>query len=498
MAGTKRIPLIAALLTFAVHLAANPHYGFYQDELYFIICGFHPDWGYVDQPPLVPLLSAASQLFGHSLFAIRALPAIFAAAGVYVTCLFVVEIGGGAFAQALAALATATMPILMAFGTKVSTDMPGLAIWPAIALVAARIANGGDPRLWLAAGALAGIGSEGKYTTFVFAAAVVAGIALTRLRRALSTPWLLAGIGLGAAIALPSVLWQAAHGFPIVEMVANQQRGVVVIETPWGAMLQQVLVANPLLAPLWILGLAYALAVPRLRWIGLTYLLTVGCIVLSHGRNYYPGDVYPLVIATGALAVEAFVKRPVARGAAVAYVALAAVPTIPFVLPVVPEARLAAIVNSVKSAGKISASPELHRDAEITDNFAGMHGWPELTATVAAVYDGLPPAERAHAAILTKTFAEAAAIDFYGGAYGLPPALSGHNNYWIWGSRGYDGKVVIEVNGECGPMFERARPGVAHADGAWATVAESGVPVSVCYGLREPLAAYWPNLKTYI
>src|SRR5579864_7042475 len=122
----KKIPLIAALAVLVVHLVGNPHYGFFRDELYFIMCGFHPQFGYVDQPPVIPLLSAGTQMFGHSLFLLRALPALFAAAGVYVTCLLVAEFGGGAFAQIVAALAVFFANVLMAFGMKVGPDMVGL------------------------------------------------------------------------------------------------------------------------------------------------------------------------------------------------------------------------------------------------------------------------------------------------------------------------------------------------------------------------------------
>src|SRR5579864_4506803 len=143
-----RIPLIAALVTLAVHLVANPHYGFHRDELYFIICGFHPAWGYVDQPPVVPLLAAGSQIFGHSLLALRAVCAFFAAACVYATCMLALELGGGTFAELLAALLAAVTPALMDFGTKLSTDTPGLWLWPLAALYVLRIVKGADPRWW--------------------------------------------------------------------------------------------------------------------------------------------------------------------------------------------------------------------------------------------------------------------------------------------------------------------------------------------------------------
>src|SRR5579863_8477424 len=147
---SANMPALAALATLILHLAANPHYGFFRDELYFIICGFHPAWGYVDQPPVVPLIAAGTQLFGHSLFLLRAVCALFAAASVYTTCLLIVELGGGAFAQIFGALVAAVTPALMDFGGKLSTDTVGLWLWPLAALFALRIVKGADPRWWVA------------------------------------------------------------------------------------------------------------------------------------------------------------------------------------------------------------------------------------------------------------------------------------------------------------------------------------------------------------
>ena len=185
VARLDRTATIAALATFVLHLAANPHYGFFRDELYFIICGFHPAWGYVDQPPLVPLLAAGSQLFGHSLVLLRALPAAFAAGGVYVTCRLVAELGGRTFAAVLATLAFLAAGVLESFGTKVGPDMVGLWLWPLAALYVLRIVKGADPRWWLGAGACIGVALESKYSVIFFALALVAGLLLTPQRRVL-------------------------------------------------------------------------------------------------------------------------------------------------------------------------------------------------------------------------------------------------------------------------------------------------------------------------
>lgn len=494
----KRIPLIAALLTLLMHLIANPHYGFFRDELYFIVCGFHPDWGYVDQPPVVPLLSAATQIFGTSLFLLRAVAALFAAGCVYVTCLFVIELGGGEFAQVLAALLAALLPVLNAFGTKMSTDTPGLLLWPLVGLFVARIAKGASPRLWLWAGVAFGLAAESKYTVLFYGIALVAGIALTPMRRILATRWFAGGAAIAIILTVPSFIWQAVHGWPFVQMIANQQRTEIIVQSPLGYVAQQILITNPILAAVWIFGLAYAFARPALRWIGWTYVILIALMIAGHARNYYPGDAYSLFVAVGALAIEQTTLLARFRTAIVGAIALMSMLTLPFVFPIMAEARLAATIEAAQRVVSLHLVSVRGGYSPITQNFADMHGWPQLTATVASVYDALPPQQRTHAAIFARNFGEAGAIDVYGKAYGLPPALSGQNNYWIWGSRGYDGSVVIEVNGTCGPEFRSQRVGVARFYDRWAMPTENHIPISVCYGLREPLAVYWPKLKKFI
>jgi len=178
-----RLAWAAAGITFFLHLLANPHYGFFRDELYFIICGRHPSWGYVDQPPLVPLIAAGSQLFGISLLALRATAALCAAGSVFVIVRIVTQLGGGRFEAIFAAIVVALTPVLAVFGTQVGPDMVGLWLWPLAALYLLRIADGASPRLWLAVGAVLGVSFEGKYSVVFFAVALAIGLALTKERR---------------------------------------------------------------------------------------------------------------------------------------------------------------------------------------------------------------------------------------------------------------------------------------------------------------------------
>jgi hypothetical protein len=501
-----RTATIAALATFVLHLVANPHYGFFRDELYFIICGFHPAWGYVDQPPLVPLLAAGSQLFGHSLVLLRAIPAAFAAGGVYVTCLLAAELGGATFSAVLAALAFFAAGVLESFGMKVGPDMVGLWLWPLAALYVLRIVKGADPRWWIAAGGCIGVAGESKYSVIFFAVALVAGLLLTTQRRILLSRWFLGGVAVAIAIALPNFLWQALHGFPMWELLRNGQNGKNVVAPPVLFLVQQLLLTNLFAAPIWIVGLVWLFFNRTARFLAYAYVLLIVTMIALHAKHYYPADVYPILMAAGGVAFERATQRAIVlRPLLIAAVVAAGLFFLPFSLPVLSETAMldySSFVSRTLHIGKSTMATERFRRSALPEDWADMHGWLELAATVAKTYAGLPPAERAQAAIVTSNYGEAAAVDFFGGAYGLPPAISGHNNYWLWGTRGYSGNVVIDVNGDCGRMdypglFRSARL-VTRFNPPWVISYEQDIPISLCTGITEPLDVLWPKLRHYI
>lgn len=502
--NAARIPSVAALVTLAVHLAGNPHYGFFRDELYFIICGLHPAWGYVDQPPVAPLLAAGSQLFGHSLFLLRAVPAVFAAAGAYVTCKLVLELGGDAFAELVATIAYLFCNVLLSFGMKVGPDMVGLWLWPLAALYVLRIVKGADPRLWLAAGAAIGASLESKYSVIFFTIALVVGLLLTLQRRILFSRWCLAGAAVAAAIALPNFVWQAVHGFPMLELLRNGQNGKNVIAGPGLYLVQQLLVTNLFLSPIWIVGLIELFRNATARFLAYTYVVLIVLMIVAHGKHYYPGDVYPILIAAGGVIIERWTQgRTLVRAALVPVTVAAGLFFLPFSLPVLGEAQMVDYqrwVGGVLHVSRSTMATEHNQTAELPTDWADMHGWPELVAAVAGIYDALPPDERRQAAIVASNYGEAAAIDFFGKPYGLPPALSGHNNYWLWGTHGYSGNVVIDVHGDCGAndhLFASSRR-VAVFDAPWVVSYEHDIPIMVCRGINVPLGTLWPKLKNYI
>jgi len=487
----------AAAATLLFHALANPHYGFFRDELYFIICGRHPDWGYVDQPPVVPLLAATTQVFGQSLFLLRFEAAIFAAASVFVTCRLVQHFGGGAFAQIFGALCAGLSPVLVALGMKAGTDMPGLWLWPLGVLCMARALDG-RPRYWLGAGLAFGFAFESKYSILFLIVALIAGLLAAREWRAFATRWFWAGAGIGVAIALPNALWQAAHGFPMAELLRNGQQGKNVVLGPLQHALMQLVITNPLLALVWLAGLVWLLLQSRLRWLGYAYAALLALMIAFHAKHYYMADIYPVLFAAGAVAIERWTAlraklRPIAIGIAV----LAGLVLLPLVEPILPIETFIAYRHALPLPD--TSTENQARQPKVQQDWADMFGWPEMVATVARVYDALPPADRAKAAIFAGNYGEAAAIDFFGGRYGLPPALSGHNQYFLWGPRGYDGSVLIRLGSNETDMRGRCRSVERAATYSHPLVMpfENDRPIFVCRGLKTPLPKLWPLTKFY-
>lgn len=498
----RLVPWIAALAVLGLHLAGNPHYGFFRDELYFIICGFHPQFGYVDQPPVVPLLAALTQLAGHSLFLLRAVPALCAAGGAYATVALVIEFGGGTFAQVLATIAYLGAPVLVAFGAKAGPDEIGLWLWPLIALWLVQIARGADPRLWLAIGAAAGIAGESKYSVLFFLVALLAGLLATPERRILGTRWALAGTALGALLVAPNVWWQAANGFPMWELLEAGQHGKNVIVGPVVYLIQEIAITNLYLAPLWIAGVVWLVRRPQYRFLGIAYLVLILEMMVLHGKHYYPADVYPIVIAAGAAAAGEWLARfRIARIATIAYAAVFASVLLPVELPVLTETSLLSyertVLNRLYPIPGAMLATEHNDTPAIGSDYADMHGWPEFAAAARNAYEALPPAQRARAVVLAINYGDASALRFFAPDV---PTISVHNQYWLWGYGNASGEAILELGGSCWKdqhFFARSSV-VAHYETALPVMGyENHVTFRTCTGLRVPMSRLWADSKNY-
>ena len=238
---------IIATALFALLIWVAPRYGYFRDELYYMACGEHPAWGYVDQPPLIGWIAWLLQhTIGTSLYALRLLPALAASTTAWLTARLARELGGGSRAQVLAALLAAVMPVAITMAHLFTMNAFDLALWTALALILVRNENTGDSRLWIAFGAIAGVTILNKYGVVFFLFALLAGILATSWRRWFANTYFWMGILLTIFIALPNFLWQQQRHFPFLELMRNIRRnGRDIALPPFGFFLQQLQIVNP-------------------------------------------------------------------------------------------------------------------------------------------------------------------------------------------------------------------------------------------------------------
>jgi hypothetical protein len=499
-----RVAVILTTLTALIHLICAPYYDFFGDELYFIVCGQHPAFGYADQPPLVPLLSAGLYAIDPQTWFVR-LPAVASAAGlVWLTIALVRLLGGGNPAAWLAGLAAAGAPMLAGLTAVLSTSTFEPLAWTAFASLVARAVYRGEMGALLWAGIVAGLSLEAKYGIVLWLAALAIGLLLTPERRSFLCRPFWAGLVIAGVLAAPSLIWQAQHGMPILDLVkASRSKNIVL--SPFDYAGRLAFGMNIVSLPVWIVGTTAPFLTSRLsqaRFLAIGFVAVLLANFWLHGKDYYAAGAFPAAFAIGSVALERIFVTVKIQSGYLALVLLSAAISLPLVLPLLPPAGLLAYEARMHIAPPRQFWFEQRTDLPLTFGF--QFGWRGFVAQVAKAYHVIPPAERTRTAILVDDYAEAAAIDLYGRAYGLPAALSGHNEYSLWALRGQTPTNILYVHGSDAWTDSATRPagatcaasrslGMTHSQ--FAPAFETGKRMTLCVGMRPDLASLWPSLR---
>jgi hypothetical protein len=490
------------LATFVLHLLTSGGYGYQRDELYFINNAQHLAWGYVDQPPLIALIAKfALFVFGDSLTGLRFLPALAAGATVVMSGRIARRLGGGLVAQGLAMVALALAPFYLAIGNLLTMNAFEPLLWTAAAYVFFKADEDDRIGRWLLLGLVLGLGFLNKYSMFFYAGSAAIAIALSPQRRVVKRPGLWLALAVAIALVTPNLIWQAAHGWPQFEVLRNAAAGKNVALGPLRFFGEQILMMNPLSALLWIGGLGFLLFSEdgrKMRWFGYTYLMLAAVYIGLQAKVYYLAPIYPILMAAGAVALERALKpRPV-------WTVVYATALVAFGLAIAPEAfpllPLPAFLGYERLIDVRGIKMEKHPEGLVPQHFADMLGWRTLAQTMSRAYAGLPPAQQAKAVILTRDYGQAAALEFFAADYRLPAALSGHNNYFLYGTKGSSGDVVLALGLD--PAFLRTewrsvkRIATFHDD--YLLPDQNDLPVYLCTGRIENFALWWPHTKRYI
>ncbi|NYF91620.1 glycosyltransferase family 39 protein [Tunturiibacter empetritectus] len=500
--GTAIIVYVA-LVRLVLYFFAGPRYGYFRDELYYLACGEHPAWGYVDQPPLIGWIAWLLQhTIGTSLWALRLLPALAGAATILLAGLLARELGGRRWAMFLASFAALMAPVSLALSHLFTMNAFDPLLWAAIAYLVVRIAKTGNEPLWLAVGALAGATILNKYAVIFWLSGLIIGVCLTPLRQSLRHRWFWFGCALAAAIALPNFLWQWQHQFPFLQLMANVRksgRDILLSPLPFlQAQAQMLGFVAALLVPFALLFFFSRQGRPY-RALGWAYLIFLAEMMILHGKMYYVAPVYPIMFAAGAVWIEAVTDSTlwiwVKPALALAILAVGGIYA-PTILPILSVPNFLAYEHKTGiEQQKFENMPQ----GVLPQLYADMFGWEQIAQRVAVYYHSLSPEEQQKTAIFANNYGDAGAIDFFGPRYGLPKSIGVHQNYWIWGPRSYTGESII-VLGEGNERNMQTKCTsysiIGNTEYPLSRRDEWG-PIYHCRGFKRNLQTIWPDLKRW-
>jgi hypothetical protein len=491
-------------------LAQHAGYGIFRDELYYLFCGQHLAFGYVDQPPLVALQARLTEiLFGHNtMWTLRLISGLAGAAKVFLTGLLVWALGGGRKAAALAMLGVTAAGVYLGIDSYLSMNSFDPVFWMLCALALICIVRSDSPseirNWWIVFGLSAGVAFENKDSVLFFLVAMLVALLLTPQRRILANRWFAVSVLLIVVVALPNLLWQVHYHFPTLEWLRDVQKSDKDVKlSPGPFFLAQILTLNPVNILLWVPGVLWLLfskAARSFRFLGVFYLLFLALMMAMHAKDYYLAPAYPVFFAAGGVARTAWAGTKSGRNVGLGVYAGILIVSIglflPFSVPVFPPQQWLAYAKKLHFTPKDS---ENHSATPLPQFYADRFGWHELVGQVTAIYNALPPQERAVTGIFAGNYGEASAINILGKPYGLPTAISGHQNYWIWGPRAYTGEEMIIINDappdEMKPYYDSCTV-VGERNHPYAMPWEHG-PIYVCHGRKKTYQTDWIDLKHY-
>lgn len=468
-------PVLSAVAAVAITLGATANrYGYHRDELYFRM--LPPAWGHLDQPPLTPLIARWMASVVDEPWLLR-VPAIVAVClTVLVVAALARELGGGRLAQGLAAWGTAFGVFTLSFGHVLLTASIDLLLWPLVVLLAVRALRRDEPRWWLLAGLVAGVGLYNKLLIVALLAAIAIGLLVAGPRRALRSPWLWCGVLIAVVVGLPNLIYQLLNGLPQLQMGAalGENNGAEVRVTMWPFL---ALLLGPPLVPTWVAGLIAL--VRRPAWRDVRFLAPAFAVLLLFGfvagaQVYYPYGMLVCLYAVGCVPVADWARTRGRRVLAGGAIAVNAAVAIVLALPVIPVTVL-------------GQTPIPGLNQLIADQVS----WPTYAAQVQQAV-----AASGADAVITSNYGEAGALDRYGS--GGAPVVSGHNALADLARPADDVEIVVMVGGQyhrIEPYFDECKVVAQLDNGLGVDNEEQGEPIAVCHGPVLPWSQLWSVLE---
>lgn len=502
--SSTKLLVILSLATLGLHLITSQGYGYFRDEFYYLACTDHLAAGYVDHPPFsILLLWLNRRILGDSLPTLRFLPAVAGALTVWFTGKMVRQLGGSLFAVLLAALCIMAVPSYMALDFFYSMNCFDVLFWTLGSYLFMRVLQQPSKANWLLLGIVLGLGLLNKISVLWFGAGIFAGLILTPARKQLLTPWpWIAGV-IALIIFHPYIIWNLHNNFPTLEFMKNATQEKMAEVSFIDFVKGQLNEMNPFISPIWIIGLVFYFVLPKGRpfrasgWIYVTVFLIL--ILNQKSRAGYLAPAYPILFAGGSTAIGDWINqfglnwlKPVL----VIVVIISGLIVAPFAIPFLPVEKYIAYA---KFFGQAPSTEEKKEVGALPQFYADMNGWDAHVKEVVRIWNQLGTEDRKRCRIFAGNYGVAGAINFLGKPYGLPPVISNHNNYWLWGPGDFSGECLIMLGGTLErkkQFFENVEP-VGQIDCGYCMPYENHKTVFIARKLKVAMQDWWNEIKNY-
>jgi 4-amino-4-deoxy-L-arabinose transferase-like glycosyltransferase len=453
----------------------------------------------MDFPPAIALIAEAVRAtLGDSLLAIRLVPALAGTALVILAALVARELGGGRWAQALAALGVLASPLFLRSANLFQPVVLDQLAWTVALYALVRLCREDRPRWWLLLGAALGAGLLTKFSATFIGLALLLALLATGRRAWLRTPWPWLAALLALAIGSPSVVGQLRLDFPVLGQMADLRQVQLERVTPLDVLAGQLLWGPAtLIGAAGLVGLLADRRLRAFRVVGWTCLWVFVILMALHGKAYYAGPVYPALIGAGGVMLERVRGArlgPVLRWGGAAALLLTMAVLLPIGVPILPPAAMARYARAIGASSALRTNTgEMER---LPQDYADMLGWEEQVRAVARVYRSLPAPDRARTVLVGANYGEAAALDFFGPRYGLPAVVSPTGSYWFFGPGTKPGDVVVTIGAgreDLVPLFDSVEVG-GRVTSPWSVAEERDLTIYVARGPHRTLQELWPSL----
>ena len=504
LTSTNAILIYLSLFKLMLLIIFAGNYGLFRDEYYYIEVSKHLAWGYVDLQPLSAIILAFSRtLFGDSILGIRIFSYLAGSAIVFVSGLIAREMNGSKFAQIFTAFLVIFSGVILGTSGYFSMNSFDILLSALMFYYLIRLINTGNPRLWLVIGLIFGIGLQNKLTFLFLGFGLSVGLILTKYRYQFKSKELWIGAATALIIFLPNIIWQISNNYPTLEFMHNatefKNKSMSILEFANGSLHE--------LNPGYILFVFTAIYFLFFNKHGIKYIL-VGWVfvsvffvfVFNNGKPYYMGVLYPVMLAAGVIGADFLIEKYLRGFVRPILVVL----VIPFALIVTPFAIPVLNVETfIKYSQKLGVTPENSERSKLgslPQFYADRFGWEDMVKKVALAYNRLSPEEKKEALIFGQNYGEAGAVDYYRNKYNLPPAISSHNNYWIWGyPKNYTGKVLIVLGSnykDNSKFFNDVELAASHS--SIYGMPYENVDIFICRNPKMSIKEVWEKIKHFI